>query len=133
MGILVILPILLVALSGYFKAVQDTVLFHYETSIFKDRDPLFWDNTKSWENKNNFKLFGKQVPTSLSRTVLVFMTDAFHWYQFLFLNSFYIGFALIGLLSSPNVFVFIGAVITARILFGIVFEYYYSKKLIKKT
>ena len=81
--VLTLLWIFLISYSGYSKAVCDVLWFHYETSIFKDRDPQYWNLVISSENKYKSKKWG-------ITTFFVFTTDAWHKYQFLRINLKYL-------------------------------------------
>lgn len=38
-----------IIVCAVFKATADTLLHHFDTSIFKYEDPAFWNPTVSWE------------------------------------------------------------------------------------
>jgi hypothetical protein len=42
------LTILFLILAGAFKAVADTLLHHYDISVFRRKDRKFWDPSISW-------------------------------------------------------------------------------------
>jgi hypothetical protein len=82
--------------AGIFKAVMDTLQFHFFKSVFasKAKEPSqaimedrFWNPELSWENKwkNGDKAQGEKFLGS--STVFVFTTDAWHLFQFFFLNT----------------------------------------------
>lgn len=129
--ILTFLWIFLIAYSGYSKAVCDVLWFHFEKSIFKDRDPHYWNPVISSENKYESKKWG-------ITTFFVFTTDAWHKYQFFRINLKYVSLFIIALCSIicfklliyKLIYLIIGFCIN-RILFGMVFELSY-RKLYKK-
>jgi len=47
----VIIIVSLVALSAEMDAVMDTLWHHYDRSIFKNADRMFWDPKISWRNE----------------------------------------------------------------------------------
>lgn len=70
--------LILVALAGMFKGFADTLLHHFSTSIFKDKNPYKWNPYESWraKYKNGDPLQGEAFP--LSTTLLVALTDWWH-------------------------------------------------------
>lgn len=71
-------------LMGVVKAVMDTLLFHYDTSVFKKaKNQDWWNPVLSWDNKNTMSsnLFIKWM----LRSPLVFLTDAWHLFGFLYM------------------------------------------------
>ena len=123
--ILLILGILTTIIAGIGKAVRDTLAHHFEESIFKDKNPLFWNPVLSGGNKwkNGDKTQGEKF--FLSSTLWVGITEAWHVSEsinvaFLFLGAGFMTFYM-GLW---------GAVI-ARIIYGIVFTICYKKFKLK--
>jgi hypothetical protein len=49
--IAVIIIVSLVTISAQMDAVMDTLWHHYDKSIFRDMDRMFWDPKISWRNK----------------------------------------------------------------------------------
>jgi hypothetical protein len=47
----VIIIVSLVTISAQMDAVMDTLWHHYDKSIFRDMDRMFWDPKISWRNK----------------------------------------------------------------------------------
>jgi len=80
----------LIFVAAVSKAIMDKVRFHYSTSIFKDKNELFWNPSKSWKNKwkNGDSTQGEKF--WLSSTVLVFTTDAWHLFQMIFLTAIFL-------------------------------------------
>jgi hypothetical protein len=117
---------LLFILAGVCEAVMDTLQFHYDISIFKKlKNQLFWNPQFSWKNKykNNDPLKGEKF--FLSKSLLVGLTDAWHFFKLLRTLFIFTGiyFLLIpcGLKSECLLFVII-----ARVLFGLSFTYFYD-------
>lgn len=125
--VLTLLWIFLISYSGYSKAVCDVLWFHFETSIFKDRDPQYWNPVISSENKYKSKKWG-------ITTFFVFTTDAWHKYQFLRINLKYLSLFIIALCSIlffnlliyKLLYLLLGFIIN-RALFGLSFELNYRK------
>ena len=70
--VLRIAPFALLALiSGMFDGLNQTLLFHYGQFVefFPSANPQYWNPDLSWTNK------GSNI---ITRTVLVFTTDAYH-------------------------------------------------------
>ena len=74
-----------------FNAVMDKIDFNYTTSIFKNKNPKFWNLEESWKNQwkwplrpyNSWYYFGLYTPKyaenfPYSNTFLVVLTDAWH-------------------------------------------------------
>jgi hypothetical protein len=38
-----------ILLASFFKAVSDTLFFHYDLSSFKKKNPKFWNPNVSWQ------------------------------------------------------------------------------------
>ena len=96
-----ILAVLFTALSGVCEAVQDTINFHFEKSIFKNKNPYLWKREASGNNKykNNDpnqgpKFFG-------STTFFVWTTDMWHRMKMIQFNSFIIALCLVFAIDSP--------------------------------
>ena len=117
-----VLGIIFLSVSAASKAVMDTIQFHYYSSkLDKGYDP-FWYPELSWKNKYK-NLDPQQGPRFFgSTTILAWTTDAWHLFQMAFLKFMFVGVALIvyGSTSIPL------ALILSMILFGVVFELFYS-------
>jgi len=81
---LFVIGIILIILAGICKAVMDTVADHYDNSIFasKDFNKYFWDKSISWMNKYKNDMPPRERFWG-STTIFVFVTDAWHLFQFL--------------------------------------------------
>ena len=66
----------LLIISGISKAIQDTLMFHFETSVFKNTNPNFWDPNKSWQNK--YLISNNKFISWLFQNPLVSLTDGWH-------------------------------------------------------
>jgi hypothetical protein len=119
-----------------------TLQFHFNNSVFSKLNPHFWNPNISWSNK--WKLIygqiaitnkGKEIPKFWgSSTFFVALTDAFHLFQFIFLNSLILALSLMAdgkvVYSFPIQWweVFIGI----RLIYALVFEGLFGWLLIKK-
>lgn len=75
------LAILFMAIAGFFNACMDTIAHHYDTSIFVDKNELFYNPAKSWANKWTIDSDGSitlEERFFLSSTLLVWVTDFWH-------------------------------------------------------
>lgn len=86
---------ILAFVSGISKAVMDTLLFHFDTSIFSDKGN-WWNPTKSWKNKYDWAKSNRIVQWILSNP-LVSITDAWHFFQLLFSATFASAFFVSGI------------------------------------
>lgn len=111
-----LLPILFLSLAAMFKAVSDTLRDHYDTSIFRWKDPKFWKPDISWRYVGYIK-FTKFHP------------DAWH-----LSNSLMIGaFILIAIFHNMSNFHLHWSleILVALIWYNLVFNLFYNKILRK--
>ena len=71
--------------SAMSKAIMDTCASSFESSVFKNLNPLFWNKSVSWKNKwkNGDQAQGEAFPGS--STIFVSLTDGWHFFQHFFL------------------------------------------------
>lgn len=119
MVLFLIFGVLSAIISGVSKAGRDTLAHHFESSIFKNLNPLFWNPVLSGNNKwkdgnkeNGEKFF-------LSSTLWVALTEA--WHIFETLNVFFLCVSVGFMVFYMGLW---GAVIS-RVLYGISFTIYY--------
>lgn len=125
---LIIVTILLI-ISTISKSIMDKLQFHYTGSIFlKFTHRKWWNPSNSWKNKykngkkeDGPKFFG-------STTFLVFLTDAWHFFQSIFLTSLQLSilFAINIGLPFQWWYWFLGLLII-KILYGGIFELFFNK------
>jgi hypothetical protein len=114
-------------LAGISEGVMDTIQFHYTTSIFFNfKKQLFWDPEISWKNKykNGDPKQGAKFP--LSVTLLVGLTDAWHFFKLLRNLFIFIGVLFLAL-PTNNFWICVLWVALARIAFGLSFTISYRK------
>lgn len=133
--IYLILTIVCLVIAGIGKAIMDTLQFHFSTSVFKHLDKNYWWNPAiSWKNKwkNHDPKQGEAFPGS--STIFVFVTDAWHFFQFIFLRFFfaciilfmiYGGLVIFGLMWVDWIIQYVGL----SVIFGLTFTLFYSKIL----
>lgn len=86
-------------LQGLSKSASDKLQFHHSTSVFNSCSPLSFFGVDSWKRKykNGEKSEGEAFP--LSTSLLVFITDALHFSNFIQIFS-----QLIGLYIALNLY-----------------------------
>ena len=62
-------------LGGIMEATKDTITFRFESSKFAILNPKFWNPNVSWQNKY---VSGSKIKKWLFKTILVWVTDAWH-------------------------------------------------------
>jgi len=119
------ISIILMILAGIFNACMDALKTHYSTSIFSTWKNQSWVNPSlSWTNKWKPK---SKIGDLIMSTVLVFLTDMWHFCKFLMLFS--IMFAIV--FYQPIVVWYVDFFIL-HAAFSLPFELFYSKILVKK-
>lgn len=83
------LAILFILLAAFFKACSDTMAHHFATSVFRWKDPRFWNAEVSWQYApvirfTGYKWDGWHLSNSLM-IVCIALAVAFHtpllrWY-----------------------------------------------------
>jgi hypothetical protein len=130
---MIYLSLILVFLSGCFYGTMYTLQFHYDESIFWKHDDSFFDPSVSWANKySNPSLL---IPKFWgSTTIFVFLTDGFHLFQFLFLNTLFAGVILYKPVcnAGTDLVTFIVNFLILRLMFGIGFVLFFNYLLIAK-
>ena len=143
---LIILNIFLIILASIADAVQDTLTSHYSTSIFKNvlKWKIFKNKTKqkqlkiykwfdpdySWRNKYKEGIVSKGEKFKGSTSIFVFVTDCWHFSQFIQLNALFLFAVSFSYYNQNKSFIeIILSLIIARIIYGLNFTYWYNKKL----
>lgn len=149
------------AVAAAANAVMDKLTFHYGKSVFPQKNEKllgmgkeWWHpNSGSWENKYARDKDGNLIPNNrspwyyfglvtpaykeafpLSSTVLVFVTDAWHFFQAIMLTAFQLAIAL-PLVCSLQLrwwWVLI-ALLPMKLIWGITFTLFFHRWLAKKT
>lgn len=113
---------------------MDVIMFRYDKSIFSKNK--WFDPKDSWRNKYKNRNVKDGEAFFGSTTFLVFLTDAWHFFQMIMISSLIICIILSFNLKIPiiehNILYQIGLFITMKIIYGTVFELFYSKILISK-
>jgi len=117
----------LVGVSAMAEAIMDKLNFHFEKSIFVNKEnQLFWNPIESWKNKWKEDL--KTEKFIGSSTIFVFTTDAWHLFKFIKNTCLFIGLPLL-FMGDINIII---SMIIARIIYGLVFTVFFDKILVKK-
>ncbi len=132
---IIALGLLLITIAGMSKAVMDRIvhLDLYKASVFyrykdfklfgkyKIFSEIFWNKDKSWFNKWKLNNQGKMVEKFPgSSTVFVWTTDAWHFFQAIFLFTLFAGLMLYSTIIGLAV-----DFVIARIYFSLVFEAFF--------
>ena len=119
---------ILFALAAICNAVMDTLVHHYNKSIFTKLNAWFWDATISWTNK-----YIDHLPTKGLRMLIwkihypVQLTDAWHLFKSIMIVLLVLGAVLYEpLLGIGWDFLTIG------IIWNLTFNLFYNKILRKK-
>ena len=125
--IIFIISLILVGVSAMSEAIMDKLNFHFEKSIFVNKEnQLFWNPIESWKNKWKEDL--KTEKFIGSSTIFVFTTDAWHLFKFIKNTCLFIGLPLL-FMGELNIIL---SMVIARIIYGLVFTIFFNKILIKK-
>jgi len=114
-------------LAAICNAIMDTIAFKYKRSIFKNLSSQYWNPAKSWRNKYKNKMVFNGPAFIGSTTVLSFLTDAWHLFQFLS-NSF-LALSVVIIYHetvNQNLWYSLGLFIILKVIWGTVFEFLYS-------
>jgi len=125
---MIFLALILIVIAAVAKAIMDTLQFHFAVSRFVNLNPQFWDPSVSWKNKYS------NVSTLTSKKLFwiipypVFLTDAWHLFQFIFLNTLFVGVILAVPIDCPTLTLekLVTLFILLRVLFGVVFTVWYN-------
>jgi hypothetical protein len=125
--IIFIISLILVGVSAMAEAIMDKLNFHFEKSIFVNKEnQLFWNPIESWKNKWKEDL--KTEKFIGSSTIFVFTTDAWHLFKFIKNTCLFIGLPLL-FMGDINIII---SMVIARVIYGLVFTVFFDKILVKK-
>jgi hypothetical protein len=125
------ISLLLIILAGILNAAMDIIVSttRYNKSVFKmlpKNWETFFDSTTSWQNKWKDGDRDKGELFFGSSTFLVWTTDAWHLFKTLMLLCFSVAVVTYNSMINPLI-----DAITYWIVFGIVFELFWSKIFLK--
>lgn len=125
-----LVSIIFLVVAFLFKAICDVLNSRFDKSIFKNINEKYFNPTISWKNKYKDGDPNKGAKFLGSTTFLVMFTDFWHLCNFIMIISFILSLTL-NIYYNP-IFSIIIDTLLIYILYGIVFELFYSKILIKK-
>lgn len=109
------------------------IQFHFNKSIFKNLNSMFWNPEKSWQNKWKVDENGKLKERFIfSSAVLVWTTDAFNLFQFIFHTSWQLIVSILLSICFSCLYYFIIIFALIKITFSFSFELLFTK-LFNKT
>jgi hypothetical protein len=116
-----VLIILFVVLMAFFKSLSDTLIHHFDTSVFKRwKGNKFVDSQVSWKEKYNYGLFVRWIRGTWG--------DLWHLSNSAMLTSAFVAFAL----AIQSDVVWWHQVLIYWVVYGVVFEFFYGIWQIKK-
>ena len=123
------IALIFIALAGFAEAVMDITQFHFDRSIFSNKDKYlneYWNPQDSWKNK--WKNFDPKLGEKFkgSSTLFVFTTDAWHFFKFVRTSLLFIGLPLL-LWNHTEWISLLGLAALARVVFGITFTLGFDK------
>lgn len=122
-----IITILLICFAGFFNSIMDVLRFRWDTCIFKDLKFQQWIDPKlSWHNKWILK---SKLGDLILSTVLVWITDLWHFSKMLMIFSFLITMFF----YTPIFNYWILDLILFKLCFSGTFELFFSFIFIKKS
>jgi len=131
---MITLAIFMFLAAGLFKAVSDVLADKFSSSVFRNRNPFFWDKKQSWQNKykNRDKDQGPRFPGST--TIFVFLTDAWHLSNFFqyTLITVGVGFALSSEVTNSTWLNILIAFLIYKLPFTGCFELFYRLMTYRK-
>lgn len=119
---------LLIIIAGMSNGIMDTLQFKYASSRLTALNPAFWNPAISWKRKyKDWDGNDKRPRFPFSTTALVFLTDAWHLFQFVMLSSFTA--AIVIALYTDNQYSLLHAAVAfviAKMLFSAGFHLIYT-------
>lgn len=124
------LSLIFVIFAAIFKAIIDTLQFHYNKSIFIKRKMQNWWNPEiSWMNKYKDHDVSKGEAFLGSTTIFCWITDAWHFFQSLYLNFIFLAIVFFDPIIKTEILIWnlIISFIIYRVTFGFIFEILFRK------
>ena len=129
--VFIVLSFICIALAGVAEAVMDKLQFHFDRSIFSNlKNKQWWNPIDSWKNKwkNGDKEQGEKF--WLSSTILVWTTDAWHFFKSL--RNFFVFSAVVSMnlvFNNSDLWVTLLVGTSLWTLYSAIFEFTFSKLL----
>jgi len=128
---MIALTAILLCIAAIANSIMDTLVHHFDVSIFARKNTLFWNPDLSWKNKykNGSPAQGARFPGST--TLFVFVTDGWHLFKFVMLNSYLLAVTIpIAFLLSASLWMTLGIFAGLKLLQGVLFNLLYHRILI---
>ena len=121
---------ILIWAAAFSKASQDIIAHKFNWSVYRNLDEDWWNPTWSWRNKYKYNNPSLGEKFLFSTTILVFLTDAWHMFQWIHNLTLWTALAIIGWYARDLQLIgFIMIVISARVMYGVFFQLAYSHLL----
>jgi len=118
--------------AGRSKGIMDTLMFHFPSSIYKDKDQNWYNPLKSWRGKYKDGKKENGPKFKWATTFLVWLTDHWHRHQMFYMN----GIMILGMFTAMQFHLHWGwdllIVIGFRTVLGGVFMLFYRLILIEE-
>lgn len=137
---MIISIIILLIISAICKAIMDIITYKYDISIFSNlkRFKNWFNPNESWRNKYKDRDPQKGKAFFGSTTFLVWITDAWHFFQMIMLSSFMIAIILPINLLFPYfplwkiITIDLILFLIMKLIYGTIFEIFWKKIFLKK-
>lgn len=103
-----ILLLIIGIIGGLSEAIKDTITFKFDNSVFKVLKADFWNPHLSWKRKY---VEGSKLRKWAYKTILVWVSDAWHLTKVIETVSIFIGLSVCHLLADNNWMFFLFAFI----------------------
>lgn len=121
---------LLIWIASAAKATQDILAHKFSWSVFRNLNDKWWDPTWSWRNKYKYNNPSLGEKFLFSTNILVFLTDAWHFFQWVHNMALWSALAVIGWNACELQLIgFLLILLSARIMYGVVFQLFYNNLL----
>lgn len=121
---------LLIWIASAAKATQDILAHKFNWSVFRNLSDKWWDPAFSWRNKYKYNNPSLGEKFLFSTNILVFLTDAWHFFQWVHNMALWSALAVIGWHACDLQLIgFLLILLSARIMYGVVFQLFYNNLL----
>lgn len=119
-----------VILAGFSNSIMDTLKFRFFKSVLNNENAWYYKyvEPKSWQNKWKNRDNKQGEAFWLSSTVLVFITDLWHFAQMIMKLSF-----IAAIVFYQPMFTWYYDLVIYSVVFSLIFEISFSKILIVKS
>ena len=126
------LSLIFIIFAAINKAIIDTLQFHYDKSWFAIhflKSQGWWNPKDSWKNKYKNHDITKGEAFWGATTVFCWITDAWHFFQSLYLNFIFLAIVFFEPIIKTEILIWslIINFIIYRITFGFIFEIFFRR------